>query len=97
MLKELAAEGKGPRAAVTVISSKAQPQKGRRQDGGLSNRTAGRKHRRGCSEHGVIPARAKADWHSTYEFFTVDLTGDVAEEEEWSVGGVLTVLIEDIT
>ncbi|WP_343247495.1 XdhC/CoxI family protein [Diplocloster hominis] len=98
VLSELAAEGRGPRAAVTVISSKGPtPRKAGAKmvvysTGQLVGSIGG-----GCSEHEVIVRARKLIGTGAYEFFTVDLTGDVAEEEGMVCGGILTVLIEDLS
>lgn len=98
VLSELAAADRGPRAVVTVISSKGPtPRKAGAKmviypDGQLVGSIGG-----GCSEHEVIVRARKLIGTGAYEFFPVDLTGDVAEEEGMVCGGILTVLLEDLS
>lgn len=95
VIRELAEEGNA-RAVATIISSKGPtPRKAGAKmiiypDGRISGSIGG-----GCSEQEVIRRARRLVGTGGWEIYTVDLQGDVAENDGMVCGGILEVLIED--
>lgn len=86
-----------PVSAVTVISSKGSVPRGAGAkmlvypDGRIVGSIGG-----GCSEAAVIGYARRIIGTGEYRLQTVDMTGDVAENEGMVCGGIMQVLIEDL-
>lgn len=85
-----------PVSVVTVISSKGSVPRGAGAkmlvypDGRLVGSIGG-----GCSEASVIDNARRIIGSGEYRLQTVDMTGDVAENDGMVCGGIMQVLIED--
>lgn len=86
-----------PASVVTVISSKGSVPRGAGAkmlvypDGRIAGSIGG-----GCSEAAVIGNARAIIGTGEYRLQTVDMTGDVAENEGMVCGGIMQVLIEDL-
>ncbi len=95
VLTELSTENAGANAIVTVISTKGStPRKAGAKmlvwpDGRTMGSIGG-----GCSEGAVIRTAVDVIRDGGYKVQTVDMTGDVAEDEGMVCGGIMQVLIE---
>lgn len=95
VLMELGNEDDSPKAIVTIISTKGSvPRKAGAKmlvypSGKISGSIGG-----GCSEGEVINNARYLLRTGGYQFQTVDMTGDVAEDEGMVCGGIMDVIIE---
>jgi len=95
VLMELGTEDDSPKAIVTIISTKGSvPRKAGAKmivypSGKISGSIGG-----GCSEGEVINNARYLLRAGGYQFQTVDMTGDVAEDEGMVCGGIMEVIIE---
>lgn len=93
---EILAKSKEPMCLVTVIDTKGSTPRGVGAKmvvyptGHVKGSIGG-----GCSEAEVIHRAVKMIGTKSYEVFTIDMTGDVAESEGMVCGGIMEVLIED--
>jgi xanthine dehydrogenase accessory factor len=96
VLRALANETDEPKAIVTVISAKGSVPRGPGAkmlvypNGKIAGSIGG-----GCSEAAVVNEARGIIGTGAYALQTVDMTGDIAEEEGMVCGGVMQVLIED--
>lgn len=95
VLMELCREDDSPKAIVTIVSTKGSvPRKAGAKmlvypSGKIFGSIGG-----GCSEGEVINNARYLLSTGGYQFQTVDMTGDVAEEEGMVCGGIMNVIIE---
>lgn len=97
IIRTLAGNISEPVSVVTVISSKGPVPRGAGAkmlvypDGRITGSIGG-----GCSEAAVIGNARRIIGSGEYRLQTVDMTGDVAENEGMVCGGIMQVLIEDL-
>lgn len=95
MVKYLA-EDHSPKAIVTVIETKGSTPRGAGAKmavgprGELTGSIGG-----GCSEGAIIRDAIDIIGTGTYKVFSIDMTGEVAEQEGMVCGGTMKVLVED--
>ena len=95
VLAELCKKDNSPKSIVTIVSTKGSaPRKAGAKmlvypSGKISGSIGG-----GCSEGEVINTARYLLKTGGYEFQTVDMTGDVAEDEGMVCGGIMNVIIE---
>lgn len=98
VLTELSRDGESRRAMATIISTKGSvPRKAGAkmlvyEDGRIVGSIGG-----GCSEGEVILSARRIIKEGGYLVQRVDMTGDIAEEEGMSCGGIMDVLIEPLS
>ncbi len=96
VIRLLGEENDESKAVVTVMSTQGSVPRGAGvkmlvyPDGRIVGSIGG-----GCSEASVIGDARRIIGTGTYEIKTVDMTGDVAEDEGMVCGGVMEVMIED--
>lgn len=96
VIRLLGEENDASKAVVTVMSTQGSVPRGAGAkmlvypDGRIVGSIGG-----GCSEASVIGDARRIIGSGTYEMKTVDMTGDVAEDEGMVCGGVMEVMIED--
>lgn len=98
VLETLAKDDNHKKAVITVVATKGSTPRGAGAkmvvypDGRILGSIGG-----GCSEAAVTVTARQMIGSNKYKVVNIDLTGDGAEEEGMVCGGVMTVLIEDMS